>query len=253
MGEETLVDTPGKGLGSMGVVPCGKRFPPPPRARGYVQDFVLHFTPRYNRHPSGAFTIAHYAITGNIGSGKTTVCQQFERLGVPVYYADAAAKRLMLEDAVLRAGLIAAFGLETYLPDGSLNRAWLAERAFSNDEALARLNGLVHPAVHRDAAAWRETHAAAPYTLYEAAIVFELGREDYFDGVVVVAAPEPVRRTRVLARDKTTEAAFTARAAKQWPDEQKEAAADYVIENHGGRLLLPQVLKMHRILTERLV
>lgn len=193
----------------------------------------------------------HYAITGNIGSGKTTVCRVFERLGVPVYYADAAAKRLMLEDEELKAGLISAFGQETYLPDGQLNRSWLAEKAFSNDEALATLNGLVHPAVHRDAARWRKENANAPYTLYEAAIVFEIGRRESFDGIVVVAAPVEVRRDRVMARDGASAEAFAARAAKQWPDGKKEAAADFLINNAGSQLLLPQVLRLHRALEER--
>lgn len=187
----------------------------------------------------------HYAITGNIGSGKTTVCRIFERLGVPVYYADAAAKRLMLTDDRLKAGLIAAFGAETYLPDGSLNRARLAATAFADDAALARLNALVHPAVHADAARWKTTQSHAPYTLYEAAIVFEIGGRERFDEVIVVAAPEAVRRDRVIARDGTTAAAFAARAAKQWPDHQKEAAADHLIINDGKRLLLPQVLRLH--------
>lgn len=191
----------------------------------------------------------HYAITGNIGSGKTTVCRIFERLGLPVYYADAAAKRLMLEDEALKAGLISAFGSETYLPDGQLNRAWLAEKAFSDDKALAALNALVHPAVHRDADRWKLEHQSAPYTLYEAAIVFEIGGQDRFDAVIVVAAPEATRRDRVIARDNTTPKAFAARTAKQWPDDKKEAAADHIIINDGQRLLLPQVLKLHRLLT----
>lgn len=191
----------------------------------------------------------HYAITGNIGSGKTTACKIFERLGIPVYYADAAAKRLMLEDEELKAGLITAFGSETYLPDGQLNRSWLAEKAFSNDETLTTLNGLVHPAVHRDAKRWRKENTDAPYTLYEAAIVFELGREDSFDAVIVVSAPEAIRRSRVMARDGATTEAFAARAAKQWPDEKKESAADFVVNNDGSRLLLPQVLGLHRVLS----
>jgi len=192
-----------------------------------------------------------YAITGNIGSGKTTVCRIFERLGIPVYYADAAAKRLMLEDEELKAGLITAFGRETYLPDGQLNRKWLAEKAFSNDETLATLNGLVHPAVHRDAERWQKENANASYTLYEAAIVFELNREDSFDAVVVVAAPEDIRRSRVMARDGATKEAFAARAAKQWTDKKKETAADFIIDNGGKRLLLPQVLRLHANLSTR--
>lgn len=186
-----------------------------------------------------------YCITGNIGSGKTTVCREFERLGIPVYYTDTAAKRLMTEDATLVSELKEAFGEETYFPDGSLNRKWLASKAFGDDASLQRLNALVHPAVHRDADAWL-ARQSAPYCLYETALVFEINAADRFAGVVVVTAPEAVRRSRVIARDNTTPEAFAARAAKQWPDAKKEAAADYVIVNDGKSLVFPQVLKLHR-------
>ncbi|MFK8162469.1 MAG: dephospho-CoA kinase [Lewinella sp.] len=187
----------------------------------------------------------HYAVTGNIGSGKTTVCQQFERMDIPVYYADRAAKRLMQENHSLMAALKDEFGEETYSVDGRLNRQWLAKQVFSDDEALTTLNALVHPAVHQDADAWRARQTSA-YTLYEAAIVLELGRQDYFDGVVVVGAPEKVRMERVMQRDGVDEAAFAARADNQWSDDKKEAAADFLIINDGRRLLLPQILRLHR-------
>lgn len=193
----------------------------------------------------------HYAITGNIGSGKTTVCQQFERLGVPVYYADTAAKRLMVTDEALRQGLIDTFGEAVYLPDGQLNRSYLAEKAFRDDAALARLNALVHPAVHADAERWRQAQKNEPFTLYEAAIVFETASQDRFNGVVVVTAPYDTRCTRVRARDHVSAEAFAARAAKQWPDDKKAAAADYLIDNDGYHLLLPQVLYLYGKLSDR--
>lgn len=188
------------------------------------------------------------AVTGNIGSGKTTVCRQCERLGLPVYYADERARALMTEDAELVAALRAAFGPATYRPDGSLDRAYLAGVAFGDPDRLAALNALVHPAVHRDADAWHRSQLAsgAPYTLYEAAITLEIGAADRFAGVVVVAAPYALRRVRVLARGGITAAEFDRRAARQWPDERKEAAADFLVRNDGRRLLLPQVLGLHR-------
>lgn len=192
----------------------------------------------------------HYALTGNIGAGKTTVARLFAAYGVPVYYADAAAKRLMDEDSELRNALTDAFGTRTYAADGTLDRAYLADRVFGDDEALARLNGLVHPAVHRDGAAWRAAQTAA-YTLYEAAILLELGRADDFDGTVVVTAPESVRRTRVLARDKATPEQFAARANRQWPEDRKAAAADFLVHNDGKQLLLPQILNLHHRLIQR--
>lgn len=195
-------------------------------------------------------TTALYCITGNIGSGKTTVCREFGRLGIPVYYTDTAAKRLMTTDETLRAGLITAFGEETYLPNGQLNRAYLAKRAFGDATELQRLNDLVHPAVHRDADAWLQRQTA-PYALYETALVFEIGQEDRFDGIVVVAAEERIRRQRVMQRDGVSAEAFAARAGKQWPDDRKENAADHLIVNDGKQLLLPQVLALNRRLLRK--
>lgn len=190
-----------------------------------------------------------YLLTGNIGAGKSTVAHLFAHRGVPTYFADAAAKRLMTDDADLRAALTDAFGSQTYL-GSRLNRAHLAEIAFNDPEQLARLNALVHPAVHRDAAAWVKRQNA-PYLLYEAAIALEIGRGDDFAGVIVVACPERERRRRVVRRDGATDEQFAARAAKQWPDARKEAAADYLIDNGGKALLLPQVLHLHRLLTPK--
>ncbi|MTB53093.1 dephospho-CoA kinase [Lewinella sp. W8] len=189
-----------------------------------------------------------FCVTGNIGSGKSTVCAEFSRLGIPVYYADAAAKRLMQEDPTLRDELVAAFGPRTYTAEGSLDRKWLAAEVFNNPPALERLNGLVHPAVGRDTVAWLKQQPEVPYALYEAAITLEIGQRDRFDGIIVVAAPYPVRCTRVLARDGMTEADFRARADRQWTDERKEAAADWVINNDGRQLLLPQILRLHQAL-----
>ena len=188
-----------------------------------------------------------YCITGNIGSGKTTVAREFERYGIPVYYADLAAKRLMTEDGALRAALVDRFGKNTYV-DGELNRAHLAAVAFADTASLNDLNALVHPAVFRDGAAWRLRQSLAPYTLYEAAIILELGRRNDFCGVIVVHAPEGERMRRVVLRDGATPEQFAARAAKQWPDARKVAAADYLINNRGTDLLLPQILRLHAAL-----
>lgn len=187
-----------------------------------------------------------YCITGNIGSGKTTVCREFERLGVPVYNTDTAAKRLMTEDEDLVRALKDTFGASTYRADGTLDRARLADKAFGDDASLQRLNALVHPAVHRDADAWL-ARQRAPYCLYETALVFEIDAAHRFAGVVVVAAPEAIRRARVIARDATSPEAFAARAAKQWSDAKKEKAADYVLVNDGKHLIFPQILRLHRL------
>ena len=183
-------------------------------------------------------------ITGNIGAGKTTVCREFERLGVPVYYADDRAKQLMTENIGLRKAIISRFGEGAYSAEG-LNRVYLSSHVFGDVRALADLNSLVHPVVARDGAAWHreQTH---PYTLHEAAILFEIDAAEEYDEVIVISCPVEVRRRRVMQRDAITAEQFEQRAARQWTDERKEAAADRLIRNDGRTLLLPQILRLDR-------
>lgn len=184
-------------------------------------------------------------ITGNIGAGKTTVCHEFARLGIPTYYADARAKELMVENTVLRRSIIAAFGPKTYTAEGALDRSFLSSIVFGDEAALTTLNKLVHPAVAKDAVKWHKDQTA-PYTLHEAAILYEIGAQEQYHAIVVVSCPEPIRQARVVLRDGMTAQAFRERAARQWSDAQKEAAADYLIRNDGSCLLLPQILRVDR-------
>ena len=193
----------------------------------------------------------HLGITGGIGSGKTTVCRLFEVLGIPVYYADDAAKRLMVEDTELRGRLVEIFGAATYLPDGSLHRTYLAGIVFDNAEKLAALNALVHPAVARDGARWQTAQTDVPYTLKEAALLFESGSHRTLDGVITVYAPEDVRLQRVRARDGSSDEQVRARMRKQLPESEKLERADYILYNDGKQALIPQVLALHRLLCER--
>ncbi len=186
-------------------------------------------------------------ITGGIGSGKSTVCQVFEWLGIPVYYADVRAKWLMQYDAELRQAIMQLLGQDAYLPDGSLNRPYIAGVVFRDADTLQRLNQLVHPAVHRDAEQWCLAQHA-PYTLREAALLYESGGYRLMDKMIVVTAPEELRIQRVMARDGASREAVLARMAQQWPEAQKAALADYLIRNDGQALLLPQVLALHQVL-----
>lgn len=188
-------------------------------------------------------------ITGGIGSGKTTVCKIFEALGIPVYYADERAKWLMAHDEALKAAIIEAFSSQAYTGDGSLNRAYLAEVVFGDEQQLQRLNALVHPAVGRDAEAWHERQSAAPYTLKEAALLFESGSFRQLDKVITVYAPRELRLQRVMRRDGATREQVEARMARQLPEEEKVRRADYVIYNDGRAPLVRQVWEIHRALS----
>ncbi len=187
-------------------------------------------------------------ITGGIGSGKTTVCKIFETLGIPVYYADDRAKWLMTHDPELVEAISNTFGQAAYSPEGQLNRAYLAKVVFGDAEKLAQLNALVHPAVFRDGSQWHQSQTGAPYTLREAALLFESGSYRAIDKMIVVTAPQEIRIKRVMERDQVTADAVLARIEKQWPEEEKVKRADYVILNDGERLLVPQVLEIHRSL-----
>jgi dephospho-CoA kinase len=187
-------------------------------------------------------------ITGGIGSGKTTVCRLFELLGIPVYYADDRAKWLMAHDPVLRAQLIDAFGTQTFDAAGQLNRTYLSDVAFRDPARLAVLNSIVHPAVRRDGLAWEAAQTGVPYTLREAALLYESGSYTTLDRVIVVTAPETLRIQRVVARDGLTAAQVQARMDKQWPEAAKVRRAHHVIVNDGQHSLIRQALRIHHIL-----
>jgi dephospho-CoA kinase len=191
----------------------------------------------------------YYGLTGGIGSGKSHVAELFAQRGIPIYMADAAARRLMQSDPALREALVAAFGAQTYV-GGELNRPYLAERVFGQPAELARLNALVHPEVFRDGLAWLDQQRAhsetliperrPPFVLHESAIIFEHGYQARFEGVILVTAPDDARIARVMARDGVTAEAVRQRMAAQWPDERKLPLATAVIIND-GRALEPQI------------
>ena len=187
-------------------------------------------------------------ITGGIGSGKTTVCKIFEVLGIPIYYADDRAKHLMHDNVKLVAALKEAFGEDIY-QNGQLDRPVLAAKVFNDAAKLEKLNSLVHPAVAEDSVSWQMEHLDAPYTLREAALLFEVGTYKALNKIIVVTAPLEVRMQRVMARDKVTEEQVLARINSQWPEEKKIELADFIITNDGQELI-PQVLAVHTELME---
>jgi len=190
-------------------------------------------------------------ITGGIGSGKSTVCGIFETLGVPVYYADTRAKQLMQQDPALIAALQKHFGAAVFSANGQLDRAYLSGLVFGDAEKVALLNSLVHPVVAADSEAWMAMHHKEPYVLKEAALLFESGSYRALDAIICVTAPLALRLKRVMERDGTSREAVLARIHHQWPQEEKDALADYLIVNDGTQLLLPQVLNIHSALCNR--
>jgi dephospho-CoA kinase len=169
------------------------------------------------------------AITGNMGCGKTTICEMLISQGIPVYFSDNRAKELMNQDQSLIQHIEKLFGNESYR-DGLLNRKWLAERVFKDSKALNDLNNLVHPVVRQDYIEW-VNQQSQDVVAYESAIVLEHGNEGKFDAVILVCCPEKLRLERIQQRDDLTQDEIRSRTRFQWPDEKKRKLADHVIEN----------------------
>lgn len=186
-------------------------------------------------------------LTGGIGSGKSKVAELFRVRGVAVYDSDSRAKALMNGCEELREELVAAFGSECYT-DSGLNRAWLAERVFSNKEALSRLNSIVHPAVMRDFAAWAEQQEG-DYVVMESAILLEAGLESHVDVVVSVMAPKMLRLERAMLRDGATRQQIEERMRNQMSDDERTERSKYAIVNIDLEELEEDVEQLHRRLS----
>jgi dephospho-CoA kinase len=190
------------------------------------------------------------AITGNIGSGKSWVCELFKQhLGIPVYNSDEAAKKMYFLPEV-RKQLVKRFGDSFYLSDTELNRKLIADLIFSDETAQSDLEGILYPALFVDFEQWT-AQQESPYVLFESALVFEKRLEKRFDAIVMVSASEATRLRRVMEREHCDEAAVRARMAKQWPEEGKRLLADYVIWHENDdedEALLKQIMEVHKSL-----
>lgn len=188
-------------------------------------------------------------ITGGIGSGKSTVCQVFETLGIPVFYADTAAKYLMQKDEYLKQQIIHLFGPDAY-QNGNLNRAFISNIVFTDKEKLAKLNAITHPAVIRYGEEWMNKQNA-PYTLKEAAIFFESGSNKKMDVMIGVSAPLHLRIQRTMQRENISEVAVQERISRQMNEEEKMKLCDYIIINDDKTSVIDQVLNLHKILLKQ--
>jgi dephospho-CoA kinase len=186
-------------------------------------------------------------VTGGIGAGKTTVCQVFEELGVPIYNADRRAKEIMEEDEALIVEIKNEFGAAAYLSDGTLDRQYIARIVFEQEDKLLKLNDMVHPAVHRDSQSWNEILARKgyPFAIRESALIVETSLYLQLDKLIVVSAPMEDRINRVVARDGASREQVIARINAQMPQEEKEKYGDYIIYNDALMELVPQVTKIY--------
>ena len=183
-------------------------------------------------------------LTGGIGAGKTTVARIFEKLGVPVFFADREAKKLIEEDISLKQEIISEFGEKAYTGN-SYDTQYIAGVVFNNHVKLKVLNNIVHPYVHKAFLKWYNTKSAYSYVIEEAAILFETGINDFFDKIIVVIAPEEIRIGRVVKRDSKPAEQVKLRIKTQITEDYLINHADYIINNNERDLLIPQVLELH--------
>jgi dephospho-CoA kinase len=167
-------------------------------------------------------------LTGSIGMGKSTIAAMFADEGVPVWDADLAVHRLYAESGPVQDRLVEAFG--DVITDGIVDRQKLSAALKGEAANFERLNAIVHPALADDRKSFFAAHQDRPLVLVDIPLLYEVGAESYLDKVLVVSAPADVQAARVLARAGMTEAKFEAILARQMPDGEKRARADFVID-----------------------
>lgn len=184
------------------------------------------------------------ALTGNIGSGKSTAVQIFSILGVPVFLADYEAKQLYAIETVKEL-VLKHFGEAVFNQQDEVDFKKLAQVVFNDSKSLQTINDIIHPLIFQKYQKWLETHHDALYTIHEAAIIFENNLEKNYDLIINVSAPEKIRMQRVMQRDGVTEEQFYSRARNQITDKEKNSKSDFVIINDGNQFLIPQVIDIH--------
>ena len=184
-------------------------------------------------------------ITGGMGAGKSTICKIFGQLGVSIYDADSRAKFIMSNNQELKKAITENFGWDAYTRKDELNREYLAKVVFNNEEKLELLNNLVHPAVKNYYEQWAQDHRDEPYSLKEAALLFESMSYKTLHKVIVIASPIETRIERIMKRDHVKREDILKRIQNQSTDRERMNKADWVIYNDGVRSLIEQTLEVH--------
>ena len=184
-------------------------------------------------------------LTGNIGSGKSTVSKIFSTLNVPVFIADVEAKLLYSETEVKKE-IKSGIGDQVFDSNGEVNLKLMADLIFNDKEALLKINRIIHPRTLSKYHRWLENHKQQIYTLHESAILFENNLQDHFDKIINISAPFETRLIRVTERDGIEQEKVMERMKNQMPEEKKNKLADFVIVNDGDQLLIPQVIEIDK-------
>ena len=175
-------------------------------------------------------------VTGNIASGKSSVCRELARRGALVVDADQLAREVVAPGSPVLEQLVGEFGEEILKSDGSLDRDYLGDLVFSDPDARQRLNAIIHPAIAGlSTQRLQELRDAAPLIIYEAPLLYEVGADARVDKVLLVTIDPEVQLARLMERDGLDEQSARQRIAAQMPQEQKADRADYLVDNSASR------------------
>ncbi len=190
----------------------------------------------------------HIAITGNIGSGKSTVAELFHLFGIPIYNADLEAKKILNTPTVVEE-ICAKIGYDILNSNHQIDPRKLANILFSDPSKLEMVNKIIHPKVIDHYKKWAEAHNNSPFTLFESAIVYEHNFNSFFDGIIVVYCPDYLAIERASRRDNTQKEIIQKRLNNQISAEIKKEMADYVIFNYDNFSIIAQCLELFKRLS----
>ena len=182
-------------------------------------------------------------ITGGIGSGKTTVCDMFSSIGVPVYNADIEAKKIMESSEDVKSKICLKFGDKAYV-GGNLNKNFISEKIFKDKSLLKEINNIVHPEVYLHFTEWQSSQKSL-YVVKEVAILFELKTENEFNFILTVTSPEETRIQRIIKRDGKSKELVRSIIDNQLKDSEKIRKSDFVIVNICMEKTLKNVYDIH--------
>jgi len=185
------------------------------------------------------------ALTGNIGSGKSTVARVFEILGVPVFRADIVGHNILLnKDIAVKVAVL--FG-DDVINNGKIDRKALAGIVFKNNEALRKLNAIIHPRVLDDFHKFAKTFDKKKYVIFESALIYEADLKQLFDDNILVYAPAWLKIKRVMKRDNCNSNSVISRLSNQIDDDLKLQDSNHVIVNDDISLVIPQIIELHKV------
>ncbi len=183
-------------------------------------------------------------LSGGIGSGKSTVAKVLCNCGIPVYNADSQAKHLMATNQLVIAQITKALGKSAYT-NGILNRTYIANEIFNNNSKRELINSIVHPAVNKDFCTWAKQQSA-PYVIQENALMFLTDSYKQFDYTIYVLCNQEERIKRTMQRNGLTKEQIIGRINAQAKDSEASQKANFVILNDGTKLIIPQILDIHK-------